>query len=55
MNSINKLDFFDRLREESNIYKNYSYIYEKAETDGYLELMFEMLHKIFFKEIDFAV
>ena len=55
MNSINKTDFFDRLKEESNIYKNYSFIYEKAETDGYLELMFEMLQKIFGKEIDFAV
>lgn len=40
---LNKSDFFGRLKEETNIFKNYNYIYEKAETDGYLELMFEML------------
>lgn len=55
METIIKKDFFSKIKEQDNIYSNFSNIMNKVLGDGYLEIFFTCITKIFKKEIKFAV
>ena len=55
METIIKKDFFSKLKDQENIYSNFSNIMNKVLSDGYLDIFFISLSKIFKKEIKFAV
>jgi hypothetical protein len=54
MKKLNKNEIFKNIQEESNVYSNFRFIYEKVVLDGYLEKFFDLFTYIFENEIEYA-
>lgn len=46
--------FMNKIKQETKIYSNILYIFEKVEQDKYFELIFQVFNKIFTEEMTFA-
>ncbi len=55
MEEMIKSAFYMKIKDEENIYANFSNIMNKVSKDGYMESYYELLAKIFKKEIYFAI
>ena len=53
--TLNKTNFYDKIKESTKVYSNYNLILDKAENDDYLSLFFESISYIFQKEMSFTV
>ena len=55
MKDFNMENFLGKLKEESKVYKNYNFIMEKSEKDGYLKIFFDSLKYVFKNEMSFTI
>ena len=55
MKDFNMVNFLDKLKEESKVLKNYAFIMQKSEKDGYLKIFFDSLKYVFQNELKYTI